>query len=288
MPINVEALTKTTTQARAAMEILLKPRIVMPVESMIFDQQSRYVDWHFDRTDFETLDILHLTDIQYGHPACRVERFIEHLKWIVKKTNRFFVLGGDCIDASHALSKGHGVGQKEPQVQVLEFCHLIAPYAHRCLGFVGGNHERRSMPMFGDLGRLISHLIGVPYSPGKQYVNLFFGDHKPFKIGLFHGASGGQTKGAIANQVYRWMTQGDCHYYLLGHLHQAMVIPDNRERHDIENRCMVNEKIIGAMSTSFLDHYGTYGEVAGYKNPGKSLMARCIIERNGKWEVTLR
>jgi hypothetical protein len=288
MAIDTVALEKTTTQARAYLETKLANRLVQPVESMIFEGQSRYVDWHFERTNFKEVEVLHLTDVQFGHPACQVNRLVEHLKWVCSKTNRFFVLGGDCIDASHALAKGHGVGQKEPQIQVVEFCQIMAPYVHRCLGYVGGNHERRGIPMFGDLGRMIAYLLGVPYSPGKQFVNIFFGDHKPFKIGLFHGSSGGQTKGAVANQVYKWMTQGDCHYYLLGHLHQAMVIPDNRERHDLENRCMINEKIIGAMSTSFLEYYGTYAEVGGYKNPGKSLMAHCIIEKNGHWEVRLR
>lgn len=282
------SLERTTTQARAYMETLVKPRLVEPVESMIHDNQSRYVDFHFERTDFKRMEVLHITDVQYGHPSCKVERLIEHLKWIVAKPYRFFVLGGDCVDASHALAKGHGLGQKEPQLQVLEFAQIMAPYIHRCLGYVGGNHERRGIPMFGDLGRLISHLLGVPYSPGKQYINIYFGEHKPFKIGLFHGASGGQTKGAVANMVQRWMNQGDCHYYLLGHLHQAMVIPDNREVHDLENKCIVNQKIIGAMSTSFLGHYGTYAEVAGYKNPGKSMMARCVLFDTGRWEVTLR
>lgn len=286
--INTESLARTTTQARAFLDTAIKDRLVLPVESMLFEGQARYVDWRFDRTDFDQLEIIHLTDIQYGHPSCRVNRLIEHLDWILEKPYRYFVLGGDCIDASHALAKGHGIGQKEPQVQVIEFAEMMAPYVHRCLGSVGGNHERRSIPMFGDLGRMISYLLGIPYSPGKQYVNIWFGEHKPFKLGLFHGSSGGQTKGAVANQVYRWMMQGDCQYYLLGHLHQAMVIPDNREVHDLKNRCMKNEKVVGAMSTSFLDHYGTYAEVAGYKNPGNSLMARCVLEKSGHWEVTLR
>lgn len=286
--IQTEALERTTTQARAYLESVIKARIIQPVESMVFESQSRYVDWKFDRTELEQIEILHLTDIQYGHPSCEIHRLTEHLDWVVAKPNRFFVLGGDCVDASHALAKGHGIGQKEPQVQVVEFANMIAPYVHRCLGYVGGNHERRSIPMFGDLGRLISFLLGIPYSPGKQYVNIYFGEHKPFKIGLFHGSSGGQTKGAVANQVYRWMMQGDCQYYLLGHLHQAMVIPDNREVHDLKNRCMVNQKIVGAMSTSFLDHYGTYSEVAGYRNPGNSMMALCTLDKNGKWEVRLR
>jgi hypothetical protein len=288
MAIDTVALEKTTTQAQAHIETLIKPRLIQPVESMIFNGEAHYVDWHFERTNFKQIEVMHITDIQYGHPMCQVNRLIEHMNWILKSPNRYFVLGGDCVDASHALAKGHGLGQKEPQVQVIEFAQIMAPYVHRCLGYVGGNHERRGIPMFGDLGHLIAYLMQVPYSNAKQYVNIYFGDHKPFKIGLFHGASGGQTKGAVANQVYRWMTQADCHYYLLGHLHQAMVIPDNREHHDLENKCMTNEKIIGAMSTSFLEHYGTYAEIAGYKNPGKSLMAHCIIEKNGHWEVRLR
>jgi hypothetical protein len=44
---------------------------------------------------------------------------------------------------------------------------------------------------------------------------------------------------------------------------------------------------VAAMGTSILDIWGSYAEVAGYA-PTDVLMPRCVLEKGGGWEVSLR
>lgn len=50
---------------------------------------------------------------------------------------------------------------------------------------------------------------------------------------------------------------------------------------------MILEKYAGVMSSSFLEHYGTYAEVAGLA-PSDTMMWRVILEPGGHWELTAR
>jgi hypothetical protein len=254
--------------------------------------QSKYVSWHFPTDAFgdQPLELLHITDVQFGHKYCRKSRVREYRDWVLSEPNRYVLLGGDLVDAGHILSKGSPFDQEgDPQSEVYDFCEEFAPLRPRILGYVGGNHERRSIPTFGDLGVLIATMLKIPYSDGKQMVDIYYGKHKPFKVSLHHsgGSKSAQTKGAIANVIYKFMSQGDSQLYLVGHLHQALVLPDWREERLLKEHDIKLVKVIGAMSTSFLKTYGTYAEVAGFK-PGDVMMARAVLETNGKWEVTLR
>ena len=255
---------------------------------MVINRQARYVTWDFTKMGFNTLELLHITDVQYGQKECDVERLHEYLSWVLAEPNRYVFLGGDLVDAGHRSSKGSpGEQIGDPQEEVWEFAKIVAPIRHRVLGYVGGNHERRGIETFGDLGRTIATLLKVPYSPGKQHIDINFGEHKPFKTSLYHGNGGGQTKGSVANMLYRQMSQGDSQLYLTGHLHQSLIIPESREYRDFSTRQMRNEKTIGGVSSTFLKHYGTYGEVAGFR-AGLLMMCMATLEKSGHWQLTLR
>jgi hypothetical protein len=261
---------------------------VSPKHGMVINGQARYVSWDFTKMDFDQLELLHITDVQFGQKECDKERFHEYLAWVLAEPNRYIFLGGDLVDAGHKLSKGSPHEQiGDPQTEVFEFCRIMAPLRHRVLGYVGGNHERRGMDTFGDLGRTIATLLKIPYSPGKQHIDIYFGDHKPFRTSLYHGNGSGQTKGAIANMLYRQMLQADSQLYLTGHLHQSIIIPESREFRCIKNREMKTEKTIGGVSSTFLKHYGTYGEVAGYR-AGLLMMCLAILDKNGHWGLSLK
>jgi hypothetical protein len=44
---------------------------------------------------------------------------------------------------------------------------------------------------------------------------------------------------------------------------------------------------MGAVGTSFLETWGTYGEIAGFES-SDVMMGRAILEPTGHWELTLR
>jgi hypothetical protein len=256
---------------------------------MHYDSQAKYVSWRIPQFDqFDHIELLHITDVQFGHRECRYDRVVEYRDWIMEQPNRFMLWGGDMIDAWALYSPGMPWDQiMGPDSQVFRFCELWAPAQNRILGYVGGNHERRAMKAFGDLGILIASMLKIPYSDGRQIIDIEYGRHNPFKVSLWHGRGAARTKGTIANVLYNFMQQGDAQLYLMGHLHQAVILPDWREVRERGRRRVRLEKIIGAIGTSFLETWGTYGEVAGYK-PGDVMMARAVVEADGHWEVTLR
>jgi len=265
------------------------PKDVLKLKcSMKKRDELKYISVYFDPKRYsKQIEFLALTDVQFGHLSCNVGRFIEFREWVLAKQNRFVLFLGDMVDAAHALSVGSPYENTgEPQRQVYKFVEIAMPLRHRIVGYVGGNHERRSIKTFGDLGRTIATLMRIPYSAGKQYVDVHYGAHKPFKFSLWHGGTGSKTKGAKAQMLHRFMAQGDSQCYMVGHLHDVVVLFDWRERR-VGDGSIRLEKFAGVMSSSFLEHYGTYAEVAGMAATD-TMMGRIVLEPDGHWELTLR
>jgi hypothetical protein len=255
--------------------------------SMQYGDEYKYVTVNVDPKKFkDQIEILHITDTQFGHLCCNVNVMEEYFAWILKEPNRFVLFGGDMVDAATAISIASPYeNTEEPQGQVFKFAERAMKIRHRVIGYVGGNHERRSAKTFGDLGHLIATLLKIPYSSGKQFIDIKYGEHDAFKISLWHGGTGSRTKGAKMQMLHRFMSQGESQLYLVGHLHDAMMTFDWRERR--KGGRIHLEKFAGVMSSSFLEHYGTYAEVSGMA-PSGTLMWRTILEPNGHWELTAR
>lgn len=255
--------------------------------SMQFGDEFKYVTAEFDPKKYRNgIDIIHITDVQFGHLCCKVDRFIEYREWILEKPNRFVFFGGDMVDAATALSVASPYeNTDEPRVQVANFVKLAMPMRHRIIGYVGGNHERRSAKAYGDLGHLIATFLKIPYSSGKQLVDIHYGVHKPFKTALFHGRGAAQTSGAKLMMLERFAQQGSAHCYFVGHLHDAFCKYWSREIHADGQIRM--EKYAGVMSSSFLSFWGTYAEVAGL-NANDLHMWKLNLTPDGKWELSVR
>ena len=268
----------------------MAPDCIKIQTGMHYGEQAKYVTARIEEKDAKkwgTLELIQLTDLQLGHSLCKVQRIIEYRDWILSAPNRFIIMTGDNVDAATIFSPGTPWDNLfGPQSQAYRFAEIFAPARHRILGYVGGNHERRAMPAFGDIGTLIATLLRVPYSAGQQFIDVHFGEHKPFKIHTWHGVGGARTKGAVAQNLDRMMQRGDSQLYLCGHYHQGIVLPGWRTERDIRGRIKL-VKIMGAVGTSFLEFYGGYAEVMGL-NPSDTLMARAVLELDGHWQLTLK
>jgi len=259
-------------------------------EGMAYGEQRKYLSWEVSEqiVKADHIEITQITDVQFGHIACKYARLIEYRDWILSVPNRFMVWTGDMIDAWAAWSPGRPFEQLfDPMSQVIRFAEVWAPARHRVLGFVGGNHERRAIPGFGDLGTLIAVLLKLPYSNGRQLIDLYYGKHQPFRLSLWHGRGGARTKGTVAQTLDRFMAQGDSQAYLMGHLHQPLILPSWKEVRDERKRTVKLRKCIGAVGSSFMDTWGSYGEVAGF-SATDVLMPRLVLEPDGHWETTLK
>lgn len=279
------------TKIDAARAALATPRLRV---NQAVDDEVKFIEYDFnDKKRFprppSQVELTHLTDLQYGSKNFQEDRFIQYRDWMLSSPNRFAFLGGDIIDAATVLSiASPHENTGEPIDQVEGVSRLLEPLAlrGRILGYVGGNHERRTSKTFGDSGRLIAKNLKIPYSRGVQLIDVLFGEHKPFRVSLWHGCGSARTKGAKAQMVHRFMSQADSQVYLVGHLHDALVLFDWRQSRTPGGRIKL-QKIAGIMSSSFLAYWNSYAEVYAM-SPSDTMMARVIVERNGHWEVTLR
>ncbi len=252
------------------------------------DDEVKFIEYDFDdRKRFperpSQIELTHLTDLQYGAKGFQRKRFIQYRDWILSSPDRFVVLGGDLIDAATIMSVASPYDNtEEPIDQVDGVVELLQPLAdaHRLLGYVGGNHERRTIKTFGDCGRIIARALKVPYSRGVQLIDIRFGAHKPFRVSLWHGGGSARTQ-----MLHRFMHQHDSQLYLVGHLHDVVLLFDWRQQRIGKQIKLV--KIAGIMSSSFLNYWNSYAETFGL-SPSDTMMARVVLEKNGKWECTLR
>lgn len=257
------------------------------------DEQIKFISYDFDdKSRFKTrpshVEIIHITDLQIGSKNFMHEKFTQYSKWILAVPHRFVVIGGDVIDAATLLSVGHPHDNTgEPIQQVREAVEILKPLskAGRILGYVGGNHERRTRKTFGDCGELIAELLQIPYSGGIQLIDLHYGNHDPFCIALWHGSGSARTKGAKAQKLHAFMQKADANLYLIGHLHDVVVLASWRMVR--EGGKIRQKKIMGVMSSSFQGYWNSYAEQMAL-DPADTMMGRVILTPDGKWEVTLK
>jgi hypothetical protein len=255
---------------------------------MVLDEEAKYVRVEIDpKKHKEHIELIHLTDLQFGAKSFKARRFHEYRDWILSTPHRYVLLGGDIIDAATVLSVASPYeNTEEPSKQILHVCEELKPLRGRILAYVGGNHERRTARTYGDAGHTIATILKIPYSRGVQNVDIHYGEkHDPFKVSLWHGSGSARTKGAKMQMLHRFMGQGDSQLYMIGHLHDVVATYDWRQQR--ERGRIVLKKIAGVMSSSFQNYWNTYAEVAGM-SPSDTMMGRVILTLAGGFELTLK
>ena len=269
----------------------IEPRDFKLYTGMSHGHQEKYVTVRFTEQQVKKwgfLEILHITDVQFGHICLSKTRVKEYNDWVLAEPNRFVVFGGDMIDAANIFSPGQPWENVfETQSQVYQFCAIYAPIAHRVLGYVGGNHERRGLKTFGDIGILLAKLLQLPYSSGQQFIDIHFGKWNAFKVDLWHGKGAAITPGARMNMLYAAMMASDANLVLVGHLHDAFCKFRWMKSRDANNLKIKFIKQGGAMSSSFLEYVGSYAEVMNMPM-SDCLMAVARVESTGHWGLQLR
>jgi hypothetical protein len=267
----------------------LPPYTVTGDTGMVFGEyECKYVTWEFDPALYDRLEISQITDVQFGHICCRYDRVKEYRDWILSEPYRFMLWCGDMVDAWALWSPGLPWEQQfAPDRQIYKFCELWAPARHRILGSVGGNHERRATKGFGDLGLLIAKILQIPYSAGQQWIDLMYGKHAPYKVNLWHGRGNPRTLGTVAQMVDRHIQQTDADLCLIGHVHTPLIAPIWKQYRDRSHRQVRLRKCFGAVGSSFMDFFGTYGETMGMRGHDV-LMPRLILTPDGRSELTLK
>ena len=284
------------------MSAKIKRAFKKPIQSasggMLIDGQYKFLTHDFPEKfsrQHDEIELIFISDVQYGHNQCRVDKLIEYRDWILEKPNRYTIFGGDMVDGWRVGSPGAGFDNWcKPSSQVFQFCELMAPIRHRILGSVGGNHERRGQAGGVDLGRLISFVLEIPYSEGAQMISLNYGAHRagkstqqhPFRIYCWHGAGAAGSPGGRINMTLKAVPNDEAQLYLSGHIHHPHVWPNWRTVRDDAKQRMYHEKYYVVSASHFLSFYGTYAEVGGATYSGL-MMPVAHIHADGSYRVEM-
>lgn len=241
----------------------------------------------------ETLKTVHLvplSDAHIGDPHANEQAFRGWLRFIAETPNAYCVLNGDLLNNAIKSSVSDVYNEvMSPMEQMVALTIMLRPISDRILCLTRGNHERRTMRESGvDIMRLVARELGIEdrYSPGMAYVFLRFGEtekssyrHRKqlYTMLVTHGSRGGRKDGGKLNALEDLVSIADADLYLMGHSHQAMVVPKAYTRVDHANSKVKYVDRLFVNSGAFLE-YGGYGEDSAFDIPS---LAKPTIELDG-------
>lgn len=250
------------------------------------DVFSRCID---DDEGIGRIDIAPLFDVHLGNVGHRHEKFLSYMRWIGENPQVYAICGGDLME--NALDDGRGMSydqDRNPQTQLDEMTHLLAPIAHKILCMVPGNHEWRTYNKTGmDPMKVIAERLNIPYFDGPVYLSVIAGEHR-FKLYVQHGTGHSQTKGGRMNSAGRPRKYTDfMHFFLSGHVHDPVVNSETCIVEDVANCRLTYRQQWTVIAPSFLAFEGTYAYRAAFAPPGSGGVAIHLYE-NGSYRASLK
>lgn len=227
--------------------------------------------------------IVPISDPHYGHPLFSLKHFERTTDFIGNNRHVYTVLVGDLIEATIRASIGNIYKQTvEPKMQRKNITEILRPIAHKILGSVQGNHERRiSEQASEDPSELIAENLHIPYRPSGMMLKISFGSgneghpDQPYVFWgyMTHGYGGARTKSAKAVKAERLASFVDADFYLMSHDHVAnaspsnYLIPDSRTYLDKKTGFMIghvrSHRKMEIKTNAYLK-WGDYAEIGGF------------------------
>lgn len=228
-----------------------------------------------------------LYDVHYGNELHASTTFIRHMDWIEREPHVLVWNGGDLIENAIIGSPGIFNQRKishEQQDGVLE---IVAPFQHKMLFAIPGNHEARTARQTGfDIARSFADDLQIPYFGDYCFCTIKWRGNS-FRICAHHGTGAAQTPGGQRNAARKdlpWV--GGADLFWTGHLHQPMVDLVYRSDYDQGSGEMVTRQAFAIISPSYLQYFGGYGAQKRL-SPGVIGLTAVTLEEDGKMIATL-
>ena len=215
------------------------------------------------KTEEKEIFLVPMGDMHIGHESFMKERFERDLKWCIDNDNVYVLGMGDYMEAS--IRESYGIFEQTEFVDkqfdlVLDYFKPLAA-SGRLLGLLMGNHEYRLKKTTGfDITKRLAKDLGVEYFKHAAYFKLKVNDVE-YIVFAQHGYTGSRTDGGKLNVLIKLQNQAIADIYMVGHSHDVIAKPKpiyrlNGER-ELHDRIFV-------MSGSYLEHWGSYGQMKGY------------------------
>jgi hypothetical protein len=225
-----------------------------------------------------------LYDVHYGNALHASTTFLRHADWLANEPHVLTFNGGDLVE--NAIIGSPGIfGQKFfTQEQHDGAVELVAPFQHKMLFAIPGNHEARTFRQAGfDIASQFATDLQIPYSPDYMFLTVRWRGNK-FRIVAHHGTGAAQTAGAQRNAARKDMPWTSADIYWTGHLHQPMVDLIYRTDHDQKTGEMFTRQSLVIISPSYLQYFKGYG-AAKRLSPGVIGLTSVTLHEDGRMDA---
>ena len=236
--------------------------------------------------EVESAEILPLSDFHIGDPGFNERALKDYLAYILGGENRFILLNGDIINNATRNSVSDCYEETmSPRRQIDRAAEILGPAAHRILGMVSGNHERRTDKEVGlSPAEILADKLRVKYFGVQVLMKIRLGKNehsRPTYYTLYatHGWGGGRLRGGKANNLERLKNIVLCDIYCMAHTHGQMSFPSSIFVPDRKNDIVMERTMWFVNSGSFLDRGEGYAAAKGYE---PQVLGCPIIELSGK------
>lgn len=222
-----------------------------------------------DFSDKDKVTIVPFGDNHLGSKDFNLKVFREHIDWVLKYKNTYALFMGDQLETATRNSVGAGIYEQDEIVdkQMQQWVNLVKPLAEagKVIGIHKGNHEDRLWKDSGiDITRIICRELGVKYL-GYTVMHLIRVKKFTYVVYSTHGHSGAVLPHTKIKACIDRGNIADADIYLMGHLHAL----DHHTRQyytvDKRRRCVVYKEKHFVLCGSYLDHWDSYAEHAGYE-----------------------
>jgi hypothetical protein len=222
-----------------------------------------------DKSSLDHLTIVPFGDNHVGSKYCDGKLLREHVDWVLKEKNTMALFMGDNIDAGTRDSVGASVYEQSEIIdeQVQEWVGIVQPLvkAGKVIGTHAGNHEDRVFRATGvDITRIMAKEAGIKYFEWSIIHNVKVGGQH-YVIYSTHGSGGSRLPHTKIKAVLDRGNMVDAEVYLMGHLHALDHHVRQFYRYDSRERRVVEGEKHFVLCGSYLSHWGSYGEHAGYE-----------------------
>ena len=208
-------------------------------------------------------------DNHYGSKDFDEKLFRFHMDWVLKRKNTYCLFIGDQIECSTRTSVGAGVYEQDRVIheQIEGWVDMVSPLAKKgkILGIHTGNHEDRIWKDSGiDVAKLMAKMLGVPYF-GWTILHHLRLKNQSYVLYSTHGSSGARLPHTKIKACIDRSNQAEADVYIMGHLHAL----DHHIREcyvvDRRSKRVLNREKHFVLCGSYLNHWDSYGEHAGYE-----------------------
>lgn len=237
--------------------------------------------------DWPYVKLAPLYDVHYGNALHASTTFLRHIDWLEKEPYVLTWNGGDLVE--NAIIGSPGIfGQKFfTQEQHDGAVELIAPFQHKMMFAIPGNHEARTMRQAGfDIARQFANDLQIPYFEDYAFVTIRWRGNN-FRVCAHHGTGASQTPGAQRNAARKdmpWVSGADI--FWTGHLHQPIVDLAYRSDFNQETGEMVTRQSFVIISPSYLQYFKGYG-AAKRLTPGVTGLTVVTLHEDGRMDALL-